>query len=212
VHGIASKANVYNLQTSPKVIEEGMNAAMELIYYLVADGFKIKTPLFNVRMRLPGEYDGSESGMPHGVFPAVRRQTSAKFRNDVKNKVKVMIDGIDQSDGLIAEAIDESTGVIDETMTIGNLLTIRGWGLKIVGEEENGVGLYFAHAADDGAAPIKAEIIAVNEPRTLKVIVPPDIKIGETYYLKIITQSSTKNSVLLKSIREIWSEFALTGQ
>jgi hypothetical protein len=60
VHGIASKADVYNIGTSPKVIEEGMNAGMELIHYLVADGFKIKTPLFNVKIRVPGELPKSQ--------------------------------------------------------------------------------------------------------------------------------------------------------
>ncbi|MDR1248795.1 MAG: hypothetical protein LBK63_05775, partial [Treponema sp.] len=55
VHGVASKAEVYNLEADPKVIEEGFTAACELIYYLVADGYKIKTPLFNLRIRLPGE-------------------------------------------------------------------------------------------------------------------------------------------------------------
>jgi hypothetical protein len=79
VHGIASKADVCNIGTSPKVIEEGMNAGMELIHYLVADGFKIKTPLFNVKIRVPGEYDGSETHLPDGVHPMVRLQTSAAF-------------------------------------------------------------------------------------------------------------------------------------
>jgi hypothetical protein len=37
---------VYNIETDPKVIEEGFNAAAELIYYLTTDGCKIKTPLF----------------------------------------------------------------------------------------------------------------------------------------------------------------------
>ncbi|MDR1351900.1 MAG: hypothetical protein LBK05_01355, partial [Treponema sp.] len=40
VHGIASKAEVYNIETDPKVIEEGLTAACELMYYLAADGYK----------------------------------------------------------------------------------------------------------------------------------------------------------------------------
>jgi hypothetical protein len=60
VHGIASKAGVYNIETSPKVIEEGLNAGMELIYYLAADGYKIKTPLFNLKIRVPGEAPKSQ--------------------------------------------------------------------------------------------------------------------------------------------------------
>jgi len=93
IHGIASKADVYNLSVSPKTIEEGMNAGMELIYYLTADGYKIKTPLFNLRMRLPGEYNGSETHLNEEAFPSARIQPSAAFRNYLKDKVKVVIDG-----------------------------------------------------------------------------------------------------------------------
>ena len=56
IHGIASKAEVYNIKADPRVIEEGFTAACELIYYLAADDYKIKTPVFNLSIRLPGEY------------------------------------------------------------------------------------------------------------------------------------------------------------
>ena len=81
IHSIASKASVYNLSTSPKTIEEGVNAFMELVYYLVADGFKIKTPLFNIGMKIPGEYSGSETHLNPDNFPAARLQTASSFRN-----------------------------------------------------------------------------------------------------------------------------------
>jgi hypothetical protein len=102
IHGIASKADVYNIQTSPKVIEEGLTAGMELIYYLVADGFKIKTPLFNIKLRIPGEYDGSEKRLPTDFFPMARMQTSAAFRNYLKEHINLEFSGRDESDGLIA--------------------------------------------------------------------------------------------------------------
>ena len=120
IHAIASKADVYNVQTSPKVIEEGLNAGLELIYYLVADGFKIKTPLFNIKLRVPGEYDGSETHLAHGVHPRARLQTSAAFRKYLEQNVKIEFDGIDSNDGHIGEVIDEATGIVDEVMTIGN--------------------------------------------------------------------------------------------
>jgi hypothetical protein len=53
VHGIASKADVYNITTPPKIIEEGLNAGIELIYYLTADGYKIKPHVFRTRRQLP---------------------------------------------------------------------------------------------------------------------------------------------------------------
>jgi len=214
IHGIASKADVYNLSVSPKVIEEGMNAGMELIYYLVADGFKIKTPLFNLRMRIPGEYNGSETHLPNETFPTARLQTAAAFRNYLKDKVKITIDGIDQNDGYIAEVKDEATGLVDEVLTQGNLITIRGWGLKIDGTEDNhdAIGLYFVPVAGGGPA-LKSEIIAVNEPKTLKAIVPTCFNSTYPHRIKIVTQTSAKgHSAVLKNTREVWSEGAFSMQ
>ena len=101
IHGIASKAAVYNMQTSPKVIERGLNAGMELMYYLAADSYKIKTPVFNLKIRIPGEYDGSETHLPGNVFPAARLQTSAAFRKYLKEHIKIEFDGIEGTDSMI---------------------------------------------------------------------------------------------------------------
>jgi len=212
IHGIASKAEVYNLQTSPKIIEEGMNAGMELIYYLVADGFKIKTPLFNLRMRIPGEYLGTEKQLPSDVFPEARLLASARLRNYLKDKVKIILDGIDQSDGFIAEIIDETTGLIDETTGRGHLLTVHGFGLKIDGAEENRdvMGLYFV-PVDEGGETVKVEIVAVNAPRTLKIIVPQAVVSGMKYTLKVVTQTSARQaSHIIKNLREAHSDIVLS--
>jgi hypothetical protein len=107
VHGIASKADVYNITTPPRIIEDGFNAAIKLIYYLVADGYKIKTPLFNMKMRIPGEYDGAETHLPPDVFPMARMQVSASLREYLKERVQVQIDGKDDVEGYIAQATSE---------------------------------------------------------------------------------------------------------
>jgi hypothetical protein len=211
IHGIASKADVYNIGTSAQVIEEGLTKGLRLMGYLAADGYRISTELFNLKIRVPGEYDGSENRLPDGVFPVARLQISAAFRKYLKERVKLDFSGIDQSDGLIAEARDEATELVDEVATIGNLLTVHGFGLKIEGDEDHRdtVGLYFE--PETGAA-IKTEIIAVNEPRTLKVIVPA-LETGKAYSLKVVTQSSAKGGgALLKKVREMRSEFTLAVQ
>ncbi|MDR2446946.1 MAG: DUF4469 domain-containing protein [Treponema sp.] len=211
VHGVASKAEVYNIETSPKVIEEGLNAGLELMYYLAADGYKIKTPLFNLRIRVPGEYDGAETSLPEGVFPEARLQVSAAFRSYIRDKMQLEFDGIDLSEGVIGEALDEATGLIDESATIGNLLTVHGAGLKVEGDAEHQTeaGLFFE---DGNGARIKAAILAVNEPRTLKAIAPAGLVSGTAYRLVVVTQSSAKNaSAVLKNLREVHSEFTLTA-
>jgi hypothetical protein len=211
IHGVASKADVYNIGTSPKVIEEGLTRGLELMFYLAADGYKIKTPLFNLKIRVPGEYDGAETHLPAGVFPVARLHTSAAFRGYIKERVKIEIDGMDQREGFIAEACDEATGLIDEAATIGNILTIHGYGLKIDADEDRAIGAGVFFKPETGL-PVKAAIIAVNEPRTLKVMVPDSLAEGTSYQLAIFTQSSVRSSHRLKTMRDMRSEFTVTAQ
>jgi hypothetical protein len=212
IHGIASKAEVYNIETDPRVIEEGLTAACELMYYLTADGYKLKTPLFNLKIRLPGEYEGAETALDEGRYPEVHMQSAASFRQYVRDRVQVQFDGVDRAGGFIARASDEYTGQTDEVMTLGNLLLIRGYGLKIEGDGDHKaeVGLWF----DDGEhPPVKAEIIAVNEPKTLKAIVPAGLAVGGEYALKVVTQSSAKHGgTLRRTVREVRSDFTLTAE
>jgi hypothetical protein len=203
---------VYNIATSPKIIEEGMLAGMELIYYLAADGFKIKTPVFNLGIRLPGEYDGSETHLPPEVHPEIRLQVNAALRSFIKEKVEVLIDGMDISDGFIGEVRDEKTGLADQTITIDNLVTIHGYGLKVESDAANitGVGVFFEAT---GQPLIPAKALAVNEPRLLKVITPATLSAGTDYRIRIVTQSSSKHgSGLLKNVREVVSESVFTAQ
>jgi hypothetical protein len=211
LHGIASKAEVYNIQTDPKVIEEGMAAGMELIYYLAADGFKIKTPVFNLHIRLPGEYDGAETGLAPGSFPEASLQTSLWLRQYIKERVKVDIDGIDTAEGIIAEITDEATGVVDQAVTKDNILAIRGYGLKVDADDEHKseVGVFF-HGPN--GQNYEAKALAVNEQHLLKVIAPPELTTGYTYFVEIITQYSPRSEHLLKEIRRVESDIELTAQ
>ncbi|GAB6391948.1 MAG: DUF4469 domain-containing protein [Treponematales bacterium] len=182
------------------------------IYYLAADGFKIKTPVFNLRIRLPGEYEGDETRLPDGVFPEGRLQVNAGFQKYLKETVRILFDGKDTEDGFIAEAVDEATGLLDQVVTMDNLIALQGTGLKVDSGPEYAaqVGLFFE--APDGSR-VKAKAIAVNEPRHLKAIAPATLAAGTAYRLVVVTQSSVKHGGnLLKNLREVKSEFTLTAQ
>jgi hypothetical protein len=210
IHKIALKAAVYNITTSPKVIEEGLTAGIELMHYLAADGFRIKTPLFSLKIRLPGEYKGSEEQLLDGVFAVPRLTASSSFRNYLKEKVKLEFMGIDASRGIIAEARDEATGRVDEVMTRGNVLTINGKGLKIEGDDErqDEVGVFF----QSEKSLIKASVVVVNNPKTLKVLVPAELKAGVSYALVVETQSSLGHGgSMLKRVRKLRSDFTLVA-
>jgi hypothetical protein len=207
---IAEKAEVYNIDVSPARIVEGTNAFFTLCCYLAADGFKLKTPLFNSYIRIPGEYEGYETHLPEGVHPAIRMEVAADFREYIRERVKVMFDGIDETNGFIGDVLDEETGSVSGVITMGNIIDIRGSGLKIMGDEEHAdeVGLFFQSETSD---PIRATIIPVNEPKMLKVLVPM-LTPGQDYVITIRTQSSAKHasSIMLKNIREMKSDFTVT--
>jgi hypothetical protein len=141
-----------------------------------------------------------------------RLQTTAHVRKYLKERVKVEFDGIDQSEGMIAQATDKATGLIDEAATIGNILTIHGYGLKIESDEEHTeqAGVFFVPTP---GVPIKAKVIAVNENRTLKVLVPAELVEGKAYQIAVETWSSAKHTgAPLKKARDIRSEFMVTAQ
>jgi hypothetical protein len=210
VHDLALKAAVYNMKITPKEIDDGFNAAIELMYYLSADGFRIKTPLFSLWMRIPGEYDGHEEALPEGVFPVPRLRTSTAYRKYLKDKVKLEFAGFDKQDGVIAKARDEATGKVGEVMTRGNVITIIGKGLKILGDEERKeqMGVFFL---PDSGAPVKAKTVVVNTRKTLKVLVPLELMAGQSYKLAVETQSSPSGGTILKRVRDMRSPFKLVA-
>jgi hypothetical protein len=212
IHGIASKASVYNITTSPKVIEEGLTAGMELIYYLATDGYKIKTPLFNLRLRVPGEYDGGETRLPEGTFPEIRLSVSRDLRKYVRENVELVFDGIESTNGYIASVDDHDDSTIDEVITVGGLIAVHGYGLKVESDAEHAdkAGIFFE---DTNGIRTKAEIVAVNEPKTLKFIVPVTLTLDVDYYLIVVTQSPARgHTSLLKNLREVRSEFTLKAE
>jgi hypothetical protein len=212
VHDIASKADVYNITTTPKVIEEGLTAGFQLITYLVADGYKIKTDLVNMRIRIPGEYEGTETHLPEGVDPEVRITPAHALRKYIREHVQIVFDGVEESQGMIGRVKDEATGLVDEVITIDNIVTVRGYGLKIDSDVQHAaqVGVFLVNE-DQQETPVKA--VALNEPRTLKVLMPASLFAGAAYTLLIRTQSSVKSgSHLLKDVREVRSDFQLTAQ
>ncbi|GAB6392995.1 MAG: DUF4469 domain-containing protein [Treponematales bacterium] len=108
--------------------------------------------------------------------------------------------------------MDEATGLSGQAVTIDNLLTIRGAGLKVEADEEHAgeAGLFFE--TEDGER-VRAKALAVNEPRHLKALTPAALTAGTAYRLVVVTQSSTKHgSSLLKDTREVKSGFTLTAR
>jgi hypothetical protein len=215
IAAIAAKSEVYNFTTSPKVIEEGLAAGMQLIKYLAADGYRIKTPVFNLSMRVPGEYDGTEVHLPAGVHPKGRINLSAEMQRYFTEQVTIKINGKEDNSGYISEVIDTYNDSVDETLHAGFPFEIRGSGLKIAADADHAAdtGLFLIIADNPGQSlRIDPRIIAINEPHLVKLAIPELIP-GTVVYLEIRTQSSAKSrNTLLKDIRVVKTDFTLIMQ
>ena len=211
IHQLASQADTFNITVSPATIEEGMTAGMRLIFYLLARGYKINIGTCTFTLTVPGEYEGHETRLPPDVFAKARVHINPAFQQSIGRTVDVNFDGFAETNGFIAEAVDESDGSVNRRMTENAILTIHGYGLKIMADaaHEAETGLFF-EPVDESSPTIKASVIAVNEPKTLKVVVPPEVGTTKSYYLKIVTQSPLRgNGKPLKDLREIRSAFTL---
>jgi hypothetical protein len=212
IPALASKAAVYNIQTSPEVIAEGLTAGCKLIYSLVADGFDIRLPICRVRAGLPGEYEGTETHLPEGVRPKALFSPNGDFQRYLEEHAAVHFDGVLVTDGMIGDMEDQTTGDVDSTATIGRLFIARGLGLKVAGDEEHEADVNAFFVDEEGAETPVADI-AINEPKRIKVVVPTSLVNGKKYYFKVVTQTSAANSsTLLKNTRSVKSEIAVTAR
>jgi hypothetical protein len=92
---------------------------------------------------------------------------------------------------------------------VGNILTIHGYGLKLEAPTGFSPGVFFKPAT---GVPIEATVIAVNEPRTLKLVVPAGLTDGAAYTLAVQTWSSVKSyGYMVKEMRDMRSDFTLTA-
>ncbi|MDR3351215.1 MAG: DUF4469 domain-containing protein [Prevotellaceae bacterium] len=212
IHAIASKAALYSVLTPPEVIEEGLAAGMELMYYLAADGYKIKTPVFTLKVTVPGEYEGHETALPEGLRPHGRLTLAPGLRKYLAEKVTLQFAGIERNEGFIRSLLDRTTGETDTVLTPGGLFILRGGGLKITSDAEHAgdAGLYYEDAETGARLREDDRNIVLNEPSTLGAAAC-GVTPGRTYYIIVRTQSKAgRGGKLLKHVREVRSEFTVT--
>jgi hypothetical protein len=215
IHEIASKAEVYSISTDPKIIEDGATAFMQLITYLAADGYQIKTPLFNLKVSIPGEYSGTETHIPENTRPEGRLTASAELQEYLRTHIQLQFDGVKTTDGCISKVIDRITGEKNKTIHPGELFEIRGTGLKIAADDLHAAdtGIYLESVAAGTRLRIDPRAMSMNESGTLITIAPAAAEIppGSQWYVVVRTQASAKahGGQLLDHVREMKSNFIL---
>ena len=205
IHGVASKADVYNITTDPQVIETGLKDGLRLMQYLAADGYRIKTSLFNLRIRIPGVYEGNESSLPEGIHPVVRLGPSAEYREYVKERVKIDFSGIALPKGILTHFFDLDENEVNTIFVPGNQFSVRGKGIRAAGPDPS-CGIFFSNASDP-LQEVRVTRIADNTQTKIIGICPNTTWL----YSKIVIRTQYFGSLtrFLKNVRVIESNFTI---
>lgn len=107
-------------------------------------------------------------------------------------EVGVEILGTKDSTGYIGLVTDMATGMTDGTITSGDDIMIEGDRLKIVPEDETGLGIVFVGSGDNETFVTRR--LTQNDPKKL-IAREPALSSGE-YTLKVITRFSSSNTLL----------------
>jgi hypothetical protein len=165
-----------------------LEAEIQVIGTIIAEGGAINTELFNAFPSISGVFDAPDEAFDHGkhqikinLHPGVVLRAAV---SQVKPKrVAAVVTG-----PVITSVTDLKTGSINGTLTPGRDLKFSGAKLKITGDKAE-VGLYFVPSG--GGAEVKADPsdIVVNNPSEVIAVIPP-LSAG-TYRVRIITQFSS---------------------
>jgi len=172
---------------NPGLSEAQINSSIEEFIreacIIIADGGAINTPLFNAQPSIAGVFHGAADTFDprrHRVrtnllLGSALRQSATNIRTQ---KVQTT-----ENVPYILEVRDVVSGTVNEQITPGGVLRIRGGRLRfLVDNPENGVFLL----GDDGSEIKASAVVVDNKPSNLIVVLPTDIPAG-SYELEVRT-------------------------
>jgi hypothetical protein len=161
-----------------------VKAYHEECVFLLADGYSIKNKFFASHLKFCGTTDNAESAWKRDENPMAVIHTNTNEMNRVLDSIEGVIEGIADTDAYIDEVTDVFTGMIDDTLTPGETIIIRGAKIKIGGSEDV-VGLFFTN---ESAETIQVSQQSIPQNKNSEIIAKiPDLAAG-TWRMKIVTQ------------------------
>ncbi|MDR2150304.1 MAG: DUF4469 domain-containing protein [Spirochaetaceae bacterium] len=181
-----------------------LQARDEIVREALAQGSAVQDGCVRIAPRVSGSW----VGISHSFDPAIHKLTievtpSTEMRSTLET-VGVEVLGEKDSGAFIGLITDITTGKTDGTITPDEDLVITGDKLKIIPEDEAGLGIFFVDAT--GVDHPVTHRLTENMPKKVICRVPP--LTSGTYTLKIVTRFSTTYHVLNEP-RIITYEFPL---
>ncbi|MDR1113019.1 MAG: DUF4469 domain-containing protein [Bacteroidales bacterium] len=163
------------------------NGIEEAIADALLEGNTINLPLFNTSFSISGVFEG-----PLDAFDGNRHKlninlTKGVLLRDAEKNVKFEKTNIAAPQPQIQEVKDSVSGTVNETLTASGVVEVRGYNLRIDGNDPS-CGLWFV--ADNGSE-VKASVIIENKPSRIIAMIPA-LPAGK-YRVKVVTQYTGSN-------------------
>ena len=172
---------------------------------LLLNGFAVNTGLFHAVPQFRGVIEnGAWNPEKNSIYVSF---TQDKELREAIAETSVNILGDKASGMYISGVKDAATQATDGTATIGRNFIITGRLLKIAGDDPT-VGITFRNE-DTGETALTADMISVNNPSQLVILIPTDLAPGE-YTLTVTTQYTGGNK-FLKEPRSVSRQVIING-
>ena len=182
--------------TNASTMEHGVQLFLKEMAYQLGDGYSVNTGYFTASVNIKGVFNS-----PGETFNPSKHSVQFLFNQGEAMRaelpgVEVEILGVAESGLSIVQVADLKSGTVNDRLTPGRNLRIKGSKLKLAGDNA-AVGVYFVNQTTNESTKVDLDDIVTNNPSELLIIVPP-LAVG-TYSLQVTTQYG--GSALLKEPR-----------
>lgn len=160
--------------------------------YQLCDGYSINTGYFTATALIRGVFDS-----PSEPFTAGKHSILFQFNQGEKLRaeipaIEVDILGTADSSASIFQVKDIKSGAVNDVLTPGKNLKIRGNKIKVTGENPD-CGIFLVNTATQARIAVPSDDIVINNPSEI-VIVIPELAAG-SYTLEIVSQYAGSNTL-----------------
>ncbi|MDR1325386.1 MAG: DUF4469 domain-containing protein [Treponema sp.] len=165
---------------------DAVNVYFDEVFYQLADGFSVENNYFSIHPKIGGTFEHADAKVDKKKNPVEFTFRKRQYLRDILSRITVEIEGAAENGMYIAEVLDVVSGIADERLTSGGVLTILGSRIKVSGDDPS-CGLYLVNVADGSTIKVTGNFVE-NHPTRLSAQLPA-LSAG-TYHVRILTQFS----------------------
>jgi hypothetical protein len=172
-----------------------MNALGEVFDEGTREGCTFNLPMFHTSFSISGVFDGPLDSFDHSRHRLHVNLSKGTLLREAERNVKLEKTNTAAPMPQIQEVKDSVSGSVNERLTAGGMVELRGYGLKIDGDDP-ACGLWFVLDTGD---ELKAAVIIENKPSRIIAMIPalPDNIGGEIgARVKVVTRYMSNNKFL----------------